>query len=170
MTLPALNSIDAIIIGVLLLGVLVGTFRGTVRELFSLIAVVVAHYLARSGHAAIAPGLSRAVELPQVAGASAYILLFLACMLGVELLAHMIVRALDLGKTNHFMDHLGGLLLGSGKAYILVGILLATLAVWPQGRQGISHSFVSHTFTPAARLFTANLERLSAKQDLLEKR
>ena len=77
---------------------------------------------------------------------------------------------MNLGKAYHFADHLGGLVLGGIKGVILVGIIIATLMVWPQGRTGISKSFVSATFIPTAKTFSAGLKILPAKKDLLEKR
>ncbi|MDH4228562.1 MAG: CvpA family protein [Nitrospirota bacterium] len=163
MTMPMLNLIDAVLIGIALVTVLFGTARGFVRELLSLIAVVGGFLVAQTGYEAVEPSLRFAIRVPELSSAVAYLFTFFSCSLAFAVAGRMLVKALDIKKTFHVVDHLGGMLLGGAKGLVLVGVLLATLPVWPEGRTAIAHSYFAPEFAPVVQYFHNGLKAAPEK-------
>jgi membrane protein required for colicin V production len=122
------NILDIIIIATLFFCTIRSFFKGTIHEIFSLLALVMGIFLARRFYHPIAQSLGREGSL--IAATLAFIILFLAVYITIiifgKLLRH-VIKSVELG----WLDHLGGALLGFIKgcflACLLAGILILIL-------------------------------------------
>jgi len=128
------SGIDLLIGGAILLFALRGVFRGFVKELFSLAAVVAAWIVATRYHMALAG------EFPPLAGnefltaAIVFTVLFLLTALGVRILGiavHMVLSDTPLGWLNRLAGAACGVFIGT----ILAGLLLLLLTIYLPGGQ-----------------------------------
>jgi len=119
------NVLDIIIIVILLFFAIRSFFKGTIHEIFSLLALVLGIFLARRYYHPFSQDLG-AWNSPRAAGIVAFIFLFFTVYIIVTILGRLlrqIIKTVELG----WLDHLGGAILGLIKGGFLVCLLVTIL-------------------------------------------
>lgn len=119
-----MNVLDIVLLAPVCVGLVFGLFKGLVRELLSLAAVVLSVWGARCFEPRVSPWLAEVFDMqPGVAQAVAWLLLFVAIALLLLVLARLIdgfFKAIALGGLNKL---LGGVF-GALKWALVVSVLL----------------------------------------------
>jgi len=128
-----MNWIDVTILAVTLLSALVGLYRGFIRESLSLIAWVLAFWAAFSYAEVVSGRLEAYIESPQLRLVAAFAALFIATLLVLSVIAHLLYRLFRASGIAGTDRVLGGLF-GIVRAVVLVAVvlLLARLTSYPQ--------------------------------------
>lgn len=124
---------DIVILAIIGVSALVSVFRGFLREMLSLLAWVLAFWVALTFTPLLAPWLAGLVEVPSIRFILAFAALFVLTLLSVSLAGYLIVKVM--GKTGLTgTDRMLGLLFGlaRGGVIVLVLVLLAGLTRLPQ--------------------------------------
>jgi len=90
----AVNLIDVLFVLVLVLSLLAGAWRGLMRELLSLLSWVVAAYIAWRFHGLLMGPLAGVIASAGARQAAALLLTFIAAVLVLALLSHLLVSVL----------------------------------------------------------------------------
>ncbi len=120
-----MSVLDIIVLLVVVLTVVRGLMRGMIDTLFSLAAWILAFMLGKWGALMVAPLLPISIETPAIRYFAGFAVIFLAVLIGVLLLGHMLaslVKAVGLGSADKVLG--GGLGLVKGMV-ILVGLTVA---------------------------------------------
>jgi len=124
-----MNTLDVIFLILIGVSVLYSLIRGLVREVFSLLAIILGFFGACYGYAGMANWLRRWIENETVASILAFVFLFILIAMAVSLsgkiLSHL-VKKVDLS----WADRLGGAAFGFLKAIFLVAIILLMLTAF----------------------------------------
>ena len=128
-----MNWADYVIIAILLISVLVGIFRGFVREVMAIVVWAFAIWLAYLGVAQGAELLTNVVEVPSVRIMSAFGAIFLTVLIVGGLVSWLIGRLIEstgLAPT----DRMVGMIFGMARGVVIVGVavLLARFTPFPQ--------------------------------------
>lgn len=124
---------DYVVLGVLGLSLLLGTWRGFVGELLALVAWVVAFFVAREGAVIVAPMLTNVVADAMLRSAAAFVLVFVAVLVLVSLVRLMLrelLRAIGLGILDRMLGAVFGIL--RGVVLVFAGVLIAGLTNLPR--------------------------------------
>lgn len=124
---------DYVVLGVLGLSLLLGTWRGFVGELLALVAWVVAFFAAREGAVIVAPMLTNVVADAMLRSAAAFVLVFVAVLVLVSLVRLMLrelLRAIGLGILDRMLGAVFGIL--RGVVLVFAGVLIAGLTNLPR--------------------------------------
>ena len=127
-----LDIVFALIIGLTLLR---GLWRGAIREVSSLVALVAGFVLAGRFSTEAADLVQKGVNNPQIAAGLGYLGLFFAvyiCVVLLGLLVHKVLHAVLLG----WVDRLGGGCLGLAKGLLISCLLLFVLTLVVSPRSG----------------------------------
>lgn len=125
--------VDYVIIGIIILSALVGLLRGFVRETLSLIAWVLAIWVALSFAQPVADWLIGHIAEPSLRLMAAFTALFLVTLLLAAVVNYLIIRLVSkvpLGGT----DNVLGLLFGIARGVALIAILVLLAAATPLPR------------------------------------
>jgi len=120
-----MNTLDLIVVLVLILTVVRGLMRGMVDTLFSLAAWILAFMLGKWGALVVAPLLPIGIESPSIRYFAGCSVVFLVVLIGVLLLGHALatlVKAVGLGGADKVLGGVLGLAKG---LVILIGLTLA---------------------------------------------
>jgi len=120
-----MNTLDLIVVLVLILTVVRGLMRGMVDTLFSLAAWILAFMLGKWGALVVAPLLPIGIESPSIRYFAGFSVVFLVVLIGVLLLGHALatlVKAVGLGGADKVLGGVLGLAKG---LVILIGLTLA---------------------------------------------
>lgn len=122
--------IDFVLLGIVALSVLLGLWRGFVREALSLIAWVSAFWVGMRFSPMVAVGFSDYISLAPLRTGLAFAALFLATLVIVGLINWLIVRLVRAAGFG-FADRLAGMVFGAGRGVVLVSVavLLAGMTV-----------------------------------------
>jgi membrane protein required for colicin V production len=115
--------LDYVLIGILLLSVALGVWRGLVKEVLSLATWVAAFWLALSQWTAVAEFFARFVDSPTLRGALAFGCLFLIALVVGALVTRVAAKSLQksvLDPTNRFLGGLFGAVRGLALAVVLL--------------------------------------------------
>ena len=126
-----MNGLDFAVIGILLLSMLLGLWRGLISEVLSLAGWPIAIVLSKLSAGSIAPLLP--IEHEEVRIAAAYVLVFIAALVACGVLARLIARMLKaIGSdwTDRMMGGVFGVLRGG--LVVLVLVWLAGLTHVPE--------------------------------------
>lgn len=129
----AIHWADIVILAVIGISALMSLWRGFLREVLSLLAWVLAFWLAYSFTPHAASWLAEYIEIPSIRFILGFAVLFVLTLLTVSLIGHIIVKMV--GKTGLTgTDRILGLLFGMarGGMIILLLVLLAGLTQIPQ--------------------------------------
>lgn len=125
--------VDYVIIGVITLSALVGLLRGFVREALSLIAWVVAIWVALTFVQSAADLLVGHIAEPSLRLMVAFTALFLVTLLLAAVINYLIIRLVSKAPLGS-MDNVLGLLFGVARGVALIAILVLLAAATPLPR------------------------------------
>lgn len=120
-----MSILDIIVLLIVVLGVVRGLMAGFIKTLFSLGAWLLAFAAGKWGAWLIAPWIPLGADNPGVRYFAAFVVVFLAVLIGVLLVGHALgalVRAVGLGSADTVLGGALGLLRGLA---ILIGLTLA---------------------------------------------
>jgi membrane protein required for colicin V production len=131
-----MNTLD--IIFIIILGILCmrGIFRGMVREIASILGLVLAFVLANAFHAQLLPSVQKFIETPGYARAVAYLAIFFGVMLGVFIISTLLRQFLKLIMLG-WLDRIGGGGLGFAKGLLLCSVILIVLTTFLSSKASI---------------------------------
>ena len=126
-----LGWVDLVLLGVFVLSVLVGLWRGFVFEIVSLLGWLLAYVIANSAGPFLADLIPLGSTDPQVRLWAAYIVVFLLVLLICTLLARLL-RALVSATPLSFVDRLLGGVFGVARGTLILVVVatLVTLSPW----------------------------------------
>lgn len=136
---------DLVIVAIIGISALISLLRGFLREVLSLLAWVLAFWVALSFTQRVAPWLEPYVEVPSVRLILGFAVLFVITLLSVSLIGHIIVKLV--GKTGLTgTDRMLGLLFGMarGGIVVLLLVLMAGLTQIPQDPWWRQASLLAH--------------------------
>ena len=125
-----MNSVDIIIIIVLILASALGIYWGIIRQVLAIVGLIAGIVLASRYGIDVAAALSSFIENDMLTRAIGFIIVMLVITSTVSLVAtllHRFVGLLFLG----WLDHLAGGLLGLLQAALFCTVVLAALAAFP---------------------------------------
>lgn len=128
-----MNWADITILAIIALSAVLSVFRGFLREVLSLLAWLLAFWVAFSFTPVMAPVLEAYVEVPSIRFILMFAALFVATLIVMSLLGHVVVRLI--GRTGLTgTDRMLGLLFGiaRGGVVVVLLVLLAGLTRIPQ--------------------------------------
>jgi len=114
-----LSAYDFVVIGIFLLFIGSGIWRGFLKQVVPLLALYLGYFAASRYHDQLLPFLSDVSDNPKVVFLTAYVILFLATYLLAALLGLVISKVIQVTVTPWF-DRLLGAVLGFAKALIVV--------------------------------------------------
>jgi membrane protein required for colicin V production len=125
--------LDYAVIGVFAASLVLGAWRGLVREVISILGWVIAFLAANLLAGPIGPAMPQAIPTPELRVAAAFVAVFIASLVAtslVGLLLSRVVKAVGLGG----LDRLLGAIFGAarGMLIVLAGAVLAGLTSAPE--------------------------------------
>ncbi|MGH8494163.1 MAG: CvpA family protein [Moraxellaceae bacterium] len=122
-----MHPADVIILGIIAISMLLGVFRGLVREAFSLTGWVAAYMVARLFHAPLEQMLSDVISTPSLRLVVAWGGLFIATLLLAFIAGYMVMSLMDAAGLRG-IDRFFGAIFGCLRGLILVLALLLIAA------------------------------------------
>lgn len=128
-----MNGVDLAILTVTLLSALIGVYRGFIRETLSLIAWILAFWVAFSYAEPASTRFAPYIESPQLQVVAAFAALFIVTLLVLSAVSYLLYRLLLVSGIAGTDRILGGMF-GIVRAVVLVAVvvLLARLTTYPQ--------------------------------------
>lgn len=125
--------LDYAVVGVFAVSLVVGAWRGLVREVLSILGWIIAFLAANLLAGPLGPAMPQAIPSPELRVAAAYVAVFVVALIAnalLSLLLSKIVKAAGLGG----VDRMLGVLFGAarGLLIVLVAALLAGLSSAPR--------------------------------------
>ena len=118
-----MTQFDFLVLGLLLFSAAVGFFRGAVREIFALLALVTAAAMAIFGLPVFGPMLRDAVHSTWFAAVVSLIVVFVVAFIALRLIGAAIARQVQNTQMLGLLDRSLGLLIGLGRGLIVLGAL-----------------------------------------------
>ena len=118
-----MTQFDVLVFGLLAISAAVGFMRGAVREVFALLALVVAAALAIFGLPAFGPIFRNLVQPGWLGTACALVVVFGVAFIALRLIGAGIARQVQSTQMLGFLDRSLGLLIGLGRGLIVLGAL-----------------------------------------------
>ena len=144
-----MNTFDIVLLTFACVLVVVGMFKGLVRILLGLAALVAAFALAARYHEGLADRLGVNVSI-EALRLLAYLLIFLGVMLAGGLAAYLARRLLKAAMLG-WADRLGGAALGFAVAMLAAAlVVLPVVAYSPYGERVLAHSVLAPYITVVA--------------------
>lgn len=126
-TIQSIGLLDILFIAILVISVLVGLIRGAVREILSLVGLIVAVYLAFTFSDMVSRDyVSRFFESPKVSYIVSFILIIIAAIFAIaliNLLFSQLLRASGLSFVNRFFGMIFGVIRGTVISSIIALVL-----------------------------------------------
>ncbi|MGH7986500.1 MAG: CvpA family protein [Candidatus Binataceae bacterium] len=132
-----MNAFDYALAALIGLGALYGLARGALRMLTSILALVIAIYLASSYYLDLGAWLQRSFTLgADAAAVLGYVLVFVAALIAVEFIGQ---RVINLSRMIHlgWLDSLGGVVLGAAIGAVVAGLAVVMLTAALPVRTGM---------------------------------
>jgi membrane protein required for colicin V production len=169
-----MNSLDMAILAILVLGTVVGVFRGLVREATSLftvaIAVAIGAWLYPQGLAVVRSFAVKHEISPMVGFAVAFVALYVVLAILAFLLRRLLVHRLHLG----WLDAIGGAVFGAAKALTVsmaIVVVLMGVGMHRMVRESTLFPYMIDGVRGLARLMPQELEnQLNQKLDEIQRR
>ena len=136
-----MNPFDMAIVVILGYCMIVGIFKGFIKETASIIGVIGGFYAAYAGHGLLSPALAAWIKTPAYQDIIAFILIFLGFCLIVNLvgvLLRLLIKLVLLGAVDRFFGAVLGALKGALVISFLYVLLIAFLPIG--GKQIIANS------------------------------
>ncbi len=146
-----MNIVDWIIIAILAFFSVRSLFRGAVREVCSLLAVVLAGVMAVRYGPVAAPLFSPYINPAWAQTAAAYVLIFLLVYGGVLLAGILISKIIKTIKLST-LDKTAGALVGAAKAYFLICCIIILVLLFPKGTDLFKNSVLTPYCLPCITL------------------
>jgi len=128
---PTLNLVDVIALGIIALGMVQGYFRGFSGEIARLVGLAVAFFLGLRFYQPIGQWVFAHTRLAdEPARALAFLGTVLAATLCMLVVRKVFKRVMQVA-TEKGTDRAGGVLLGAGRAGVVVVIVFLALTLWP---------------------------------------
>jgi membrane protein required for colicin V production len=124
-----MNTLDVIFLILIAASVVYSLIRGLVREVSSLLAIILGFFGASYGYSRIAEWWKRWIDNETVAHIIGFAILFLLVALGISLLGKLLSRAIHKGGLG-WADRFGGAAFGFLKAILLIAIILLVLTAF----------------------------------------
>jgi len=124
-----MNTLDIVFCVILGFLGLRGIFRGLVKEIASILGLILAFILANTFHMELAPMLAKPLGGPGLANLAAYLAIFLGTLAVVFILATLIRKILKLIMLG-WLDSIGGGALGFFKGALLCSIIVMALTAF----------------------------------------
>mgnify|MGYP005815940733 CR=1 FL=1 len=144
-----MNLIDVLFVLVAAVSLLVGIWRGLLRELLSIVSWLLAGYLAWRFHGLLMEPLAGVITSPGARQAAAVLVVFIAAVLGLALLSHLLVGLLKRSPLRG-PDRALGAVFGGLRGLVLVAcaVLLVEAtplqkSLWWQGSSLVPQARVS---------------------------
>lgn len=118
-----MTQFDFLVLGLLVISAGVGFFRGAVREIFALVALVAAASLAIFGLPLFGPIVRDVVKPGWLGTIAALIVVFVVAFVALRLIGAVIARQVQNTQMLGFLDRSLGLLIGLGRGLIVLGAL-----------------------------------------------
>lgn len=144
------NFWDYLFIGIILISTGLALFKGLVREIVSLIALIGGLILAAFYHPKLAAGLMEFSRTETVANLAAFLVIFLGCLLAgavVSLILNKFLRAASL----QWIDRLLGGIFGLLRGWAISSILVLGLVAFPVRENLMARSFLAPYLLAGAR-------------------
>lgn len=120
-----LNGLDIALLAVVGLSAIFGAFRGFIREILSLLAWLIAGWLAMHFFPVFADRLTAVIEQQTLRQAAAFLLIFLAALLAIALvnrLLALLIRVSQLGGIDRLLGFIFGALRG-----VMIGVVFVVM-------------------------------------------
>ena len=139
-----MNPFDMAIVVLLGYCIIVGIFKGFIKEVASIVGVVGGFYAAFYGYGLLTPAIGVWIKTPAYQNILAFILIFLIVCLAVNLigaLLRLLIKLVLLGAVDRFFGAMVGALKGVLLAYLLYILLIAFLPIG--GKQLVAESRIA---------------------------
>jgi membrane protein required for colicin V production len=169
-----MNTFDIIVAVILTYSLIRGLFRGLVKEVASIIGVLGGFFAAYSFYSPAAEYLSGLVSNPAYRNILAFLIIFCAVVIVINLLAIIIKYILKVVLLG-WLDRLGGLGFGAIKAVLIGSVLFLVLTAFlPKGtpliRDSMAAPYLSMVSEKLATLVSSEIRgEFSAKLEALKK-
>lgn len=118
-----MSQFDFLVFALLGVSAAVGFFRGAVREIFALMALVVAAGLAVLGLPVFGPPVREVVQPDWLGTIAAIVLVFVIAFIALRLIGAGLAQRVQKTQMVGFLDRSLGLLIGLGRGLIVLGAL-----------------------------------------------
>ncbi len=148
-----MNPFDMVIAVILGYSLIVGIFKGFIKEAASIIGVVGGFYAAYAGHEMLGPVVAGWVETPAYRDIIAFILIFLGFCLIVNLLGfllRLLIKLVLLGAVDRLFGAVLGVLKGALVASLLYVLLIAFLPIG--GKQMVAESQLARPVNAVSKM------------------
>lgn len=125
--------LDYAVVGVFAASLVVGAWRGLVREVLSILGLVIAFLAANLLAGPLGPEMPQAIPTPELRTAAAYVAVFAGSLIATSLVALLlskVVKAVGLGGLDRMLGALFGV--ARGLLIVLAAALLAGLTSAPR--------------------------------------
>lgn len=169
-----MNAFDIIVVVILAYSLIRGLFRGLMKELASIIGVLGGFFTAYSFYHVAAGYLSGLVSNPAYRNILAFLIIFCAVVILVNVLAIVIKYLLKIVFLG-WLDRLGGFVFGVVKGVLIVSVIfLALTAFLPKGtpliRDSLTAPYVSVISEKLAVVVSSDIKNeFSAKLEAVKK-
>ena len=133
--------LDIVIIAFLVITIIISLKKGFVRELFSLLGVVLGIAVASKYYQKL-DFLSGIIKNQNVRGVITFFLIFVATMVAINLIGMLLSKIFKWSSLG-LLDHFGGFIFGFMKAILVIGIILYFVSKFPPALKVINQSPVS---------------------------
>ncbi len=126
----AVNLIDVLFVLVLVLSLLAGAWRGLMRELLSLLSWLAAAYVAWRFHGLLMGPLGGVIHSPGARQAAALVLMFIAAVVVLALVSHLLVSVLKRSPLRG-TDRALGAVFGAVRGVVLIAATVLLVEATP---------------------------------------
>ena len=152
----SMNTLDTIFLILIGASVLYSLIRGLVREIFSLLSLILGFFGASYSYSTLSQWLRRWISNETLAEILSFALLFILIALAVGLLGRLLSRLMHKGGLG-WADRMGGAAFGFLKAILLVAIIVLVLTAFLPAKSKI---LLESKVSPAAMAIARGLSFL----------
>lgn len=146
-----MNWLDTTLLIVLFLFFIRGMFRGLVREILSLLALMIGAFLASEYHGLLTPFLSNYFSGEPVIRAVSYILIFFGTIITFWIIAKIIHSLVDLSLLG-WLDRALGAVFGLAEGVLIGLVALLMLQSFMPDAEFLKNSMLAHRAQPLVEL------------------
>ena len=138
---------DWIIIGIVCFFSVKSLIRGAAREIFSLLALLLAGFAASRYSPLVIPFLQPYITSKWAQTIAACVIIFLAAYIVVNIIGWLVSKLLKAIQLS-MLDNFAGAFIGAAKAYIIICCVIIIVLLFPQGTKVIHDSALSSYSVP----------------------